>query len=42
MMNNGTQFSFQKFAGEGLRTLCLAVKDLDEAYFEVSLILNYE
>ena len=24
----------QKFAGEGLRTLCLAVRDVDEAYFE--------
>ncbi len=24
----------QKFAGEGLRTLCLAIRDVDEAYFE--------
>ena len=24
---------FQKFAGEGLRTLCLAVRDLDEMFF---------
>jgi phospholipid-translocating ATPase len=24
---------FQKFAGEGLRTLCLAVRDLDDAFF---------
>jgi phospholipid-translocating ATPase len=23
----------QKFAGEGLRTLCLAVRDLDEVFF---------
>ena len=26
--------SAQKFAGEGLRTLCLAVRDVDEVYFE--------
>jgi hypothetical protein len=24
---------FQKFAGEGLRTLCLVVRDLDETFF---------
>lgn len=24
----------QKFAGEGLRTLCLAYKDIDEGYFD--------
>ena len=24
----------QKFAGEGLRTLCLAIRDVDEAYYE--------
>jgi phospholipid-translocating ATPase len=24
---------FQKFAGEGLRTLCLAVRDLDDEFF---------
>lgn len=28
-------FSLQEFAGEGLRTLALACKDLDEDYFEV-------
>lgn len=28
-------FSLQEFAGEGLRTLALAYKDLDEDYFEV-------
>jgi hypothetical protein len=26
-------YMFQKFAGEGLRTLCLAVRDLDEMFF---------
>jgi len=30
-------FSLQEFAGEGLRTLALAYKDLDEEYFEVWL-----
>ena len=24
----------QEFAGAGLRTLCLAVKEIDESYFE--------
>lgn len=28
-----TVSKFQKFAGEGLRTLCLAVRDLDERFF---------
>ncbi|XP_054287593.1 phospholipid-transporting ATPase ID [Macrosteles quadrilineatus] len=31
-----------KFAGEGLRTLCLAVKDLDEKYFEAWRIKHHE
>jgi len=26
-------YVFQKFAGEGLRTLCLAVRDLEEMFF---------
>lgn len=25
---------FQKFAGEGLRTLCLAVRDVDERFYQ--------
>ncbi|RZF43705.1 hypothetical protein LSTR_LSTR017412 [Laodelphax striatellus] len=36
-MNEPVQLKFvlysQKFAGEGLRTLCLAVRDLDETFF---------
>lgn len=28
-------FALQEFAGEGLRTLALAYKDIDEDYFEV-------
>lgn len=32
-------FTFQKFAGEGLRTLCLAYKDLDGEYFQVGQCL---
>ena len=30
---NKTQEHLNKFAGEGLRTLCLSVRDLDEAFF---------
>ena len=30
---DGMLYMFQKFAGEGLRTLCLAVRDLDEMFF---------
>ncbi|XP_014251342.1 phospholipid-transporting ATPase ID [Cimex lectularius] len=30
-----TQEHLNKFAGDGLRTLCLAVRDLDEAYFNL-------
>ena len=30
---NQTQEHLNSFAGEGLRTLCLAVKDLDESYY---------
>ncbi|XP_046439096.1 probable phospholipid-transporting ATPase IM isoform X3 [Daphnia pulex] len=33
-MKNKTQEHLNKFAGEGLRTLCLAIRDVDEAYFE--------
>ncbi|KAF2356558.1 P-type ATPase subfamily IV [Trinorchestia longiramus] len=33
-INYHTQEHLNKFAGEGLRTLCLAVKDLEEPYFQ--------
>lgn len=33
-IKNKTQEHLNKFAGEGLRTLCLAIRDVDEAYFE--------
>ncbi|XP_047740035.1 phospholipid-transporting ATPase ID-like [Hyalella azteca] len=33
-LNFHTQEHLNKFAGEGLRTLCLAVKDLEEPYFQ--------
>ncbi|KAK7864499.1 hypothetical protein R5R35_003115 [Gryllus longicercus] len=32
-MKSKTQEHLNKFAGEGLRTLCLAVRDLDEVFF---------
>lgn len=33
---------FQRFAGEGLRTLCLAVKELDEKDFEAWRVKHHE
>ncbi|OQR79103.1 putative phospholipid-transporting ATPase ID-like [Tropilaelaps mercedesae] len=33
-LQDQTMDHLNKFAGEGLRTLCLAYKDIDEAYFE--------